>query len=171
MEEKYPQLASDQKMLEFLYRKMQEVYDRDEEVLQLSYRSGQGGPAYLRLYWEGVDVGEKIGVRSAEAISMFKRLAQAGYIITDVRPLESFGTPGVWGLTNDGLAQIGRLPDPQERLVLGLDAAIRSVQRDSTLGDEDKKRRIDWFEEAKIMVRTLGVETVKAVWRGDLPVM
>jgi hypothetical protein len=77
----------------------------------------------------------------------------------------------VRGLADKGLIEIGELPDPRERLILGLDAAMRSIQRDPTLTDEEKKRRIDWFEEAKIMVRTLGVETVKAIWRGDLPLM
>lgn len=49
MEEKCPQLANDQKMLDFLHRKMQDVYNRDEEVLQSANRSG-GGTDQLYVY-------------------------------------------------------------------------------------------------------------------------
>ena len=59
----------------------------------------------------------------------------------------------------------------QERLALILEAAIRAVQKDDSLDKDEKKKRIDWFEEAKIVVRTFGIEGAKAVLRGDIPPM
>jgi hypothetical protein len=64
---------------------------------------------------------------------------------------------------------IGEMPDPQERLALIMDAAIRAVDRDERLDKDEKKKRIDWFEELKIVVRTFGIEGAKAVLRGELP--
>jgi hypothetical protein len=64
------------------------------------------------------------------------------------------------------VSQVRILPGP-----LLLDATIQAVQRDTSLGPVEKKQLIDWSEEAKFVVRTLGVEAAKAVWRGDLPPM
>ncbi len=50
-----------------------------------------------------------------------------------------------------------------------LEEAIRAVQRDNSLDEAAKKRRVDWFEELKIVVRTFGIEGAKAVPRGDIP--
>ena len=56
-------------------------------------------------------------------------------------------------------------------MALILEAAIRAVQRDNSLDEAAKKRRVDWFEELKIVVRTFGIEGAKAVLRGDTPPM
>jgi hypothetical protein len=88
-------------------------------------------------------------------------------------PTESNYEPFVYvvpqSLTERGLLTIGEMPDPQERLALIMDAAIRAVDRDERLDKDEKKKRIDWFEELKIVVRTFGIEGAKAVLRGELP--
>jgi hypothetical protein len=72
-------------------------------------------------------------------------------------------------LETRGYELIGELPDPQERIVVILEGAIRAVQRDDRLDDAEKKKRVDLLEEAKWVVRTFAIEVAKAVWRGDLP--
>jgi hypothetical protein len=77
----------------------------------------------------------------------------------------------LYHLEDGGYELIGELPNPQERLALVLEAAIQATRRDGRLDDTEKRRRIDLFEETKFVVRTLGVEVAKAVWRGDIPMM
>ena len=76
---------------------------------------------------------------------------------------------GLDHLETRGYELIGELPDPQERIVVILEGAIRAVQRDDRLDDAEKKKRVDLLEEAKWVVRTFAIEVAKAVWRGDLP--
>lgn len=68
-----------------------------------------------------------------------------------------------------GLAQIGELSDPQERFLLGLEAAIQAIREDDRIPEEEKRRGIDWLEEGKQIGRPLTIEVIKAIWRGDLP--
>jgi hypothetical protein len=73
-------------------------------------------------------------------------------------------------LETEGYELIGEPPDPQERLALILEAAIRTV-KDNSLDEAAKKRRVDWFEELKIVVGTFGIEGARAVLRGGIPPM
>ena len=113
------------------------------------------------------------GMSETEAKYTLEQLHAEGYFTLTHVSTEISREPFVYivprSLTEKGLVAIGEMPDPQERLALILDAAIRAVQRDASLAPEEKKRRIDWFEEAKFVVRTFGVEVAKAVWKGDLP--
>ncbi len=170
MEERYPQLTKDQKMLRFLHERMEEALDRGETYINLSYYSGERR-AGLFIYEGNIDIGEKFGARGARAVSIFKRLDRAGYLESDIEHTADSGVTSFRGLLNPGLAEIGELPDARERLLLGLEAAIQMVRDDPNLTPEEKKRKLDWFEEGKFIVRTLGVETVKAWWRGELPLM
>jgi hypothetical protein len=108
-----------------------------------------------------------------EAVYIVKQLIDEGYFTSVYEAREI--TPEPWtyikpqSLTEKGLVAIGEMPNPQERLILGLQAATSAVEKDRSLSPADKKRKIDWLEEGKFVVRTLGVEVARAVWRGDLP--
>jgi hypothetical protein len=115
------------------------------------------------------------GMSKTEAKYSLKQLVDEGYITLVHMATELSYEPFVYfvpqSLTEKGLLAIGEMPDPQERLALILEAAIQAVEKDDSLDKDEKKKRIDWFEEAKIAVRTLGIEGAKAVLRGDIPPM
>jgi hypothetical protein len=137
-----------------------------EAQIQLSYfRPGELNDRRINLAGE-------LDLSGGEAVGLFNWAESEGYI----RP--NYGRIGRGGevsiavldhLESKGYELIGELPNPQERLAIILEAAIRAVQKDNSLKEDEKKKRIDWFEEAKIAVRTLGIEGAKAVLRGDIP--
>ncbi len=168
--EEYPQLTKDQEMLRFLHRRMEEAWNRGETQTTLAYYTGEvtgeERPPGLYIYEGNVDIGEKIGVRGAEAVSMFKRLDHAGYVISDIEHFANSGITTFRGLTNDGLAQIGKLPDPKEQLRLGLEAALREIDRDPNLSPEEKEQKINAGREAIAFIRALTAEVAAKVLVG-----
>lgn len=173
--ERYPRL-----------QKVQRVLGVINQALAQAEQAGEPG---IRVFvvWGGSNVGvevvhgtqrinlaEELGLSGGETVGLFRWAESAGYL----RP--NYGRGGrdseaplgvLEHLETEGYELIGELPDPQERLALILDAAIEAVQRDQSLKPEERQRRIDWFKEAKFVVRTFGVEVAKAVWRGDLAPM
>jgi hypothetical protein len=63
--------------------------------------------------------------QEVQALYRFMRLVDEGYISakldTSIKGGPPFTSAQVRGLTDKGLTEIGELPDPQERLILGLD--------------------------------------------------
>ncbi len=113
-----------------------------------------------------------LNISGAEVVSLFNRLCREEYVLADFA--KSGGveqTVVLHSLSTKGLIEIGDLPDPQQRFLMGLEAAIRMIRDDQSLAPEEKKRKIDWLEEGKFIIRTSGVEVAKALWRGDLPLM
>ncbi len=119
-----------------------------------------------------IALSEELGLSGGETVGLFRWAEAADYINPnygsvgrDVQLASAF----LEYLEPEGYELIGELPSPQERLALILEAAIEAVQRYASLDQHEKKRRVDWLEEAKFVVRTFGVEVAKAVLRGELP--
>ena len=72
----------------------------------------------------------------------------------------------VRGLTDKGLIEIGKLPDPQGHLLAGLEAALREVQQDPTLGPKEKEEKLNAGREAIAFIRGLAVEVSARVLMG-----
>lgn len=147
-----------------------------QERIEQAY---EGGQLQARIdINQVIALGDELGISEGAAVAMFCRLGDEGYFVaTGLNKPFNHGFdryPFMWAnvdrLTTKGLLEIGELPDVRERLIRGLDAAIRAVEREE-IPEPEKKKRIDWLEEGKIMVRTLAVEGVKAIYRGDIPPM
>jgi hypothetical protein len=180
--ERYPRLQKVQRMLDVLDRTITEAERQggDPEVKILIARGGREARVDLSYFHQEelnarhVNLAEELGLSVGETVGLFRWAESEGYI----RPNYGSGSRDadtafavLDHLESAGYELIGELPDPQERLALVLDAAILAVRRDQSLTPEQRQQRIDWFEEAKFVVRTFGVEVAKAVWRGDLPPM
>jgi hypothetical protein len=151
-------------------------------VTILPVRGGEQAGVYLRVVgadsvMQQISLAEELGLSGGETVGLFRWVESEGYISPNyggsgyIRPDDEVPTAGLDHLETKGYELIGELPDPQERLALILEAAIRAVQRDNSLDEAAKKRRVDWFEELKIVVRNFGIEGAKAVLRGDIPQM
>jgi hypothetical protein len=173
--EQYPRVQKVQRMLDVINRTITEAEREGAPGVQaLTVWEGPEVGVHLRYGSHTVELAGELGLSGGEVVGLFGWAESAGY----VRP--HYGTSGrhseapmglLYHLEDAGYEQIGELPDPQERLALILEAAIQTTRKDGRLDDTEKRRRIDLFEEAKFVVRTLGVEVAKAVWRGDIPPM
>jgi hypothetical protein len=173
--EGYPRLQKTQRMLAVLNRALTEAERAGEPGLMVMISRGGGTEAGVYLdNTERINLAEELGFGGGETVSLFRWAEAAGYM----RP--GYGSGGreadtpiafLEYLEPEGYALIGELPDPQEKLILGLDAAIRAIQQDPTMDPGEKQRKIDWFEEFKIVARTLTIDTAKAVLRGDIQPM
>ena len=133
-------------------------------VTILLVRGGDQAGVYLRVVgadsvMQQISLAEELGLSGGETVGLFRWAESEGYVRSDyggstqISPGSEVPTAGLDHLETKGYELIGELPDPQERLALILEAAIRAVQRDSSLDEAAKKRRVDWFEELKIVVR------------------
>jgi hypothetical protein len=173
--EQYPRVQKAQRMLEVINRIITEAEREGAPGVQvLTVFEGPEVGVHLRYGSHTVDLAGELELGGGEVVGLFGWAESAGY----VRP--HYDTGGrhsevpmglLYHLEDAGYEQIGELPNPQERLVLILEAAIRTTRKDRRLDDTEKRRRIDLLEEGKFVLRTLGVEVAKAVWRGDISPM
>jgi hypothetical protein len=101
---------------------------------------------------ETIHLEEELSLSGGEAIGLFIWLEEADYIRPEWRygkRRREEGSGTLDCLTERGYELLGELPDPQERLILGLEAASRAIARDPNLSPDEKGRRIDWLEEGK----------------------
>jgi hypothetical protein len=190
--EGYPRLQNLQRMLILIDRIIKEAAreELNPEVEVHINRSGRDagvtifymvGDPQTEDFFTGADrpvghhLARELGLGGGETVGLFRWAESEGYIRPNYGALGR--DYGDWKrgtlehLQSKGYELIGELPDPQEHLARILDAAIQVVQRDASLDPQEKKRRIDWFEEAKFVVRTFGVEVAKSVLRGEIPPM
>jgi hypothetical protein len=180
--DEYPRLQNLQRMLGVIHGAItQAERGSNPGVTILVNPGGNQAGVYLRVVgaadmgMQETSLAEVLGLSGGETVSLFKWAESEGYVCPNYGgsvPISS-GTEaqaaGLDHLETRGYELIGELPDPQERIVIILEGAIRAVQRDDRLDDAEKKKRVDLLEEAKWVVRTFAIEVAKAVWRGDLP--
>ena len=70
------------------------------------------------------------------------------------------------GLTRRGLVAIGKAPDPTERLIRGLRAAIERIEQDPTIPDDEKRRNIGWLNHGISALGSLGASYAKQILDG-----
>lgn len=173
--EEYPRLQKAQRMLESLNRALTDAEQEGMSGVMVTVVRGHPFPkVILNVGGRQTDLADNLGLSGAETVGLFGWLESAGYIKPHFGD-RARNAPWLMGsleyLEREGYELIGELPNPQDRLAFVLEAAIRATRKDASLGEDEKKRRIDWFEEAKIAVRTLTIEVAKGVWKGDLPTM
>jgi hypothetical protein len=170
----YPQQAKIHGMIELLHRELNKAYEQGESELRIVYSSG-GEPG---IYPGGNtapqnNAANRLGVSGGEAVGLFKYVCREGYVRlsygSDLSKTVDFVT--VEYIAPRGLLEIGELPNPHERFLMGLEAAIQAIREDDRMSPETKKKGIDWLEEGKQLGRPLAVDVIKAMFRGELPIL
>lgn len=169
----YPQQTKIHGMIELIHRQLKKAYEQGESQLRVDYYAGGES---VGVYMGSVSDPERaaartLGVSGGEAVSLFRYVCRQGYVSLNPRSdiSSSFGLVIVESISNRGLLEIGELPDPQQRFLMGLEAAIQAIREDDRIDQETKEKGIDWLEEGKQLGRPLTVEVIKAIWRGELP--
>jgi hypothetical protein len=157
MEDKYPELSSRRHFLHAVYGQLHQAHEAGEWELLLQL------PDIAR-------IGEEIGFNQPRTFAKFKELVDLGYLRARLgRGMHggpTFSLAIVEGLTNLGLLEIGEIPDPRQRLIDGFEGAIREIEADPGMNDQEKKRRVDWGHQAIEFVRGLGVAGAARIFFG-----
>jgi hypothetical protein len=123
-------------------------------------------------------LGEEIQLNAAKTNAKVKELVDEGYLRIHVIPMpparaamrELMQTAiTILALTDKGKLEIGVMPDPLQRLILGFEGTIRELEADRTLDEQEKNKRINWAQEAIALVRGLSVEVAARIITGELP--
>ncbi len=148
----YPEIVRWQNMLRAIHEWGQDQYNE-----RLDYQSV-------------VHMGQQFGLTEAQSLNIFEMLVDEGYI--NARLIEGYlGGPRfrfafLKGLTKKGLIAIGEAPDPTESLIRGFRAAIKSIEQDPTMPEDEKRRKIDWLNQSVNFVGNLGAAYAKQILDG-----
>jgi len=161
----YPAFDNQRAMLDAINRRLKESQGRGELALDLWFH-------------DVLNTADELSIPQAEGAAIVQRLYREEFLEGKLGQGYKQGSGAsvpfsrlkVEYLTSKGMQEIGEFPDPQQRLILGFDAALRTIRQDNSISEEEKKRKIDWFEEAKFVARTLTIDAAKAVFRGDVPI-
>ena len=117
-------------------------------------------------------IAEECGLPDRELRRILAGLVTEGYLAAEVILLEDDPLPihvFINDLTDKGLVEIGELPDAEEKLIEGLRAAIRTIEADDTLTEEEKRPKIDWLKEGIALARSLGTAAMIQILVGGTP--
>lgn len=133
----YPQQEKANRLLELMNKELKKAHERGSSEVQFSFSTGDAfGDQNGGLFFEGArreGIGDKLGISNAEALSLFRRLGDEGYLSIDFGKEKNkpFGLVKLLDLGSRGYEQIGEHPNPRDELLRRLDAieeAIRSSQ-------------------------------------------
>jgi hypothetical protein len=139
----YPEKARRERMLWDVYEWFQQQTDYDPRLRYYEVET-MGVCSDTRTAETGTEVDEAAAERQkAQQLNLFVRLVDEGYINAELKR-ELVGGPPVTsavirGLSERGLIEIGELPDPQEKIIQGLEANIRRIEQDTSMSPDRKQ--------------------------------
>jgi hypothetical protein len=147
MSTNYPELTKSQLMLLLLWSQLQEAYDGGDSKLRLSVIRGSPETG-VWVISPRLNVSEEIPElsRGGEAVAVFDRLWRGGYVHVSFgsrNPVDTMTTPVLYGLSTDGLIDIGKFPDPDERLAHAFEIARDLLEEDPGIPFGKKKEMLD----------------------------
>jgi predicted ArsR family transcriptional regulator len=153
-------------MLDLLDEELEEALQRQEAQLELRVRL-VFAPTGLKIQGKGTDVAEQLGLNGAQAYSLIERLVQDQYIRgkTERYSTGSMGRAVVYGLTNKGIALIGRVPHPNEELLVALDNIAAAIEGLQGAQPEQKTLARKALGELKHFARSLPPEAASELFK------
>ena len=145
----YPEWTKSQLMLLLFWNKLQEAFDRGRSELRLLVVRGEGQTRIM--FGDHTDEGNVSDEipelsRGGEAVAVYDRLRKEGYIHVDywgVDPTNVVTQAALSGLSTKGLIDIGKFPDPDERLAHAFEVARGLVSQESGIPPDKKVEMLD----------------------------
>ena len=163
----YPAQAKRRKVLEYLYRKLNEMRANSKSRTWIILKKKINGDVILKDLKPKEVVNERLGLSGGELKSIITELRSEGFL--RAKEDRAFGSNWwIYHLTDAGLREIGELSDPQAELMQRLDLAIVQIQLDQRLSETQKRQTINWLEEGKLVARTLTIDAIKAIVAGAI---
>src|SRR5687768_13772560 len=171
---RYPEWTKTQLLLLLLWNKLQEAYDEGDSELRVII--ARGGPeAQFQVGYPPVNVSYEVPElsRVGEAISVFDRLRKEGYVHIDFGrsgPNVDVATPVLYGLSSKGLVDIGKLPDPDEKLARAFEEAARLLEQEQSIPPEEKRDMLETISKVVALLNNVqGLGTAVAQGLGPPP--
>jgi hypothetical protein len=159
----YPEKARRESMLWSVYDWFQQQADYTP-ILRFYEVEGMGIPVEAET---GPDTPDR---QKVHRLHLFIRLVNEGYIDADLRREFAGGPPFssavVRGLTERGLIEIGELPDPQQKIIQGLEANIRRIEQDTSMSPDRKQYLVAAGRQAIEFVREVGAQGAATILFG-----
>jgi hypothetical protein len=147
----YPELTNRRRFLKALYQKIQEGYDIGSDLVLVTV-SAPPLPRVVTSFprtrtsqqeSDRSDIGEELGLRGAEAVALWRRLEQGGYISTTGGKSQGTGIFKLFfleHLTDKGLREIGELPHPDQRFIEVIEEVLRRIEENPDVPEAEKAR-------------------------------
>ncbi len=156
----YPEWTKSQLLLLLLWNKQQEAYDDGDSELRLYVVRG-GPDTGVHAGTPAVNISDEIPElsRGGEAISVFDRLWREGYLHVSFgsqNPAHTSTTPVLYALSTEGLIDIGKFPDPDERLARAFAEARELLARQLNIPPDEKQDMLDTMEKVTSLLNNVG---------------
>jgi len=165
----YPEKARRESMLWSVYDWFQQQADYTP-ILSVYDVEGMGIPVEADTGTDGEADANAAEKQKAHRLHLFIRLVNEGYIDADLRREYAGGPPFsravIRGLTEKGLTEIGELPDPQQKIIQGLEANIRRIEQDTSMSPGRKQYLIAAGRQAIDFVREVGAQGAATILFG-----
>jgi hypothetical protein len=154
----YPELENAQRMIRFFYEQLKEANEQHNSYeLQLQISNYPGELSFvishvsdLQAETSALDVAAALEMNVGACLSLFSRLVDDDYLRISGGPGVLRGnlpTPVMSYIPIKGLAEIGELPNPNERLAAALEALARTAEADDrvpqTIGQRMRQAATD----------------------------
>lgn len=108
-------------------------------------------PTDLKVRRRGTNISEQLGLNGIQAFTLLERLVRDGYVNAELErpPLTYMGKAVVYGLTGQGLSVIGRLPEPNAKLLEALDAIVAAIEEHQDVDPASKTQAKDATDRLK----------------------
>jgi hypothetical protein len=165
----YPEKARRESMLWSVYDWFQQQADYTP-ILRFYDVEGMGIPVEAGTDTDGEADANNAERQKSHRLHLFIRLVNEGYIDADLRREYAGGPPFssavIRGLTERGLIEIRELPDPQQKIIQGLEANIRRIEQDPAMSPDRKQYLIGAGRQAIEFVREVGAQGAASILFG-----
>ncbi len=169
----YPEWTKSQLMLLLLWNKLQKAYDDGDSELRLYVVRG-GPETGVHAGNPAVNVSDEISElsRGGEAISVFDRLWREGYVHVSFgsqSPSFAHTSPVLYSLSTAGLIDIGKFPNPDEKLAHAFEAARELLAQEPSIPPDEKRDMLDTVTKVTALlndVRGLGQAVAQGLGPG-----
>ncbi len=136
---RYPEWTKQQLMLLLLWNKLNEAYVRgDSELMLMVVRGSENAGLHIQKTAEQTNLADETPelIGPGEAVAIFDRLRREGYIHVDygrANPSDEAAVVVLRSLSTKGLLDIGKFPDPDERLAEAFETARRRLEHEPSV--------------------------------------
>lgn len=154
----YPHAEKARRMITLFDAQLEEAHRCGQADVVLMMFRGEAPTGVVIREPQEIDVAEELGIPGGEAISLLRRLDSEGYLrlsYGEDGPRSNIPVAAVEYIPDRGLMEIGKLPQPDERLAAAFEAARDAVAVDPSVPESRKRAALDTLDKTVTLLRTV----------------